>query len=416
MFYLYLCSNNISVLYTRTSGWEGACTKTFDTRHPQLIYPAGSPKVETSNRMTDEAVHPIIRSSIPVREVDVFGEVSAFAVFPDRRRMATNSSDGVVRIWDLKNGDLLKELEGRSNGVAYMTISRDGQLIASSDSKGYVMIWHGDTGRPLTQPFQAHSYTCSLDFSPDSATLATGSSDNTVKLWSTDTWQLQGTSFNCSSRVASIRYSPSGELLVIATCDDIQIWNLVGRARTARFGHGPSSVPLVWMPDGKSLLWRNRDDSIIRQWDSLTWKQVGDIWKGDSNCKHFAVNCNGSIVASVTAGNHIRLWRFSNRQTIAIFQEKCIPRCIAFSMDGKRILVGSLCKVSEWAVPEHAWPEDTPGDRATCQVCSHLISINLSFHFLMPRFNLKSVILKLLRPRLKTMKLRCVSTLDPRAL
>ena len=368
--------------------------------------------------MTDEAAHSIIRSSIPVREFDVLGEVATVAVFPDRRRMATESSDGMLRIWDLKNGDLLKELEGRGNGVEYMTISRGGQLIASSDRGGYVMVWHGDTGRPLTQPFQAHSYTCSLDFSPDSATLATGSSDNTVKLWSTDKWQLQGTSFNCGSPVTFIRYSPSGELLAIATYDNIHIWNPVGMARTASFGHGAPSVPLVWTPDGKCLLSRNRDDSTIQKWDSSTWKQVGDIWKGTSDhYKHFAVNCDGTVVASLAAGNHVRLWRFSNRQTIAIFQHTDIPRCVAFSMDGKRILVGSLGKkISEWAVPEHAWPEDTLMNRVTYQVCSDLLSIHLSSHFFMPRFNLKSAILKLLRPRLKTMKLRHVSILDPRAL
>jgi len=36
--------------------------------------------------------------------------------------------------------------------------------------------------------------------------------------------------------------------------------------------------------------------------------------------------------------------------------------------------------------------------------------------FLMPRFNLKSVMLKLLTLRLKTLRLRHVSTLDPRVL
>ena len=150
-------------------------------------HPAGSQEVEPSNIMMDKAAHPIIRGSIPVQMFDDLGEVAAVAVFPDRRRMATNSSDGMVRIWDLKSGAMLKELEGRGDAMVDMALSRDGQMIASSDRGGYVITWHGDTGRPLTQPFRAHSHTCSLDFSPDSATLATGSSDNTVKLWSTDT-------------------------------------------------------------------------------------------------------------------------------------------------------------------------------------------------------------------------------------
>ena len=215
-----------------------------------------------------------------------------------------------------------------------------------------------------------------------------------------------------------IRYSPSGELLAIATDDNIQIWNPVERARIASFGHGVPSVPLVWMPDGKSLLSRNRNNSTIQEWDSSTWKLVGDIWKGNSDyTKHFTVNCDGTIVASITEGNRVRLWRFLDRRTIAIFQHSHYPLCVTFSADGKRILVGGLDKkVSEWAVPDHAWPEDTSRYWATYQVYSHSGSTHSSSHFLMPRFNLKSVMLKLLTPRLKTLRLRNVSTLDFRVL
>src|SRR5882757_10684985 len=167
----------------------------------------------------------IIRSSTPLRQFDNIGEMTAVAVFPDGRRMATNSLDGMLRVWDLKNGVILKGMDGHGDAMQDMALSRDGQLIASSDESGYVTTWHGDTYRPVTQAFRAHSTACPLDFSPDGTTLVTGSFEG-CKLWNTKTWQLQGESFGSSFGygIHCIRYSPSGELLAITANNAIEIW------------------------------------------------------------------------------------------------------------------------------------------------------------------------------------------------
>jgi WD40 repeat protein len=306
--------------------------------------------------MAEEPARRVIRSSTPVREFDHLGEVTAVAVFPDRRRVATNSSDGVLRVWDLTNGVILKELEGFCDTTQDIALSPDGQLIASSDKSGFVMTWHSETGRALAPTFRAHASTIwSMDFSPDGATLATGSSDNMVKLWNTATW-VQRQLINCDSSVNCVRYSPSGELLAIAAYYTIDIWRTVTQDRIAHFS--APSVPLVWTPDSTRLLSGDRCDTTIQEWESLTWKQLGQFWNGHTGHQwRMAMNCDGTVVASPTKHNHIRLWRLSDRQTIAIFQHSDSPRCVTFSMDGKYILAGgNNKKVSKWAVPEHAWP------------------------------------------------------------
>jgi WD40 repeat protein len=335
--------------------------KTPNTRTPTpTTHPADSPQLSTT--MTEEVEHPIIRSSTSVRAFHNLGDVCAVAVFPDTRRMAMNSSDGMLRLWDLKTGVMLKEMEGRGDAMRDVALSRDGQLIASSDDAGYVTAWHGDTGRPLTQTFKAHSGSCSLDFSPDGTTLATTSWDGTG-LWSTETWQQVGSPIGCAY-AHCIRYSPSGELLAIATYQNIQIWNPVTRQCIIKLAGGVPSASLVWTPDSARLLSADRDNTAIRQWDSSTWRQLSDIWKGSTGYPWwFAVNCNGTVVASPAAHNQVRLWRLSDRRTIAIFQHSDTPCCVTFSTDGKHILAGGKDnKVSEWAVPEHAWPEDAPRD------------------------------------------------------
>ncbi|KAJ8588500.1 WD40 repeat-like protein [Rhizopogon salebrosus TDB-379] len=315
--------------------------------------------------MAEEPARHVIQSSTPVREFDNLGEVAAVAVFPDGRRMATNSSDGVLRVWDLKNGAILKELVGFGDTMQDIALSPDGQLIASCDESGFVMAWHSETGRALTPTFRAHTKSIwSMDFSPDGATLATGSSDSMVKLWGTAAW-LQGESIDCGGgwSVNCVRYSPSGEFLAIAADNVIHIRKIATREGFAYFS--TPSVSLVWMPDSTRLLSGDRDDTTIREWNLLTRKQIGQIWKGHTGHQwRMAVNCDGTVVASPAKHNHIRLWRLLDRQTIAIFQHSDSPRCVTFSMDGKYILAGGNDKkVSKWAVPEHAWPEDASKDQ-----------------------------------------------------
>jgi WD40 repeat protein len=307
---------------------------------------------------------------IPITEpVQTFEDheniVLAVAVFPDKRHMVTGSADRILRLWDLEDGVVLKKMAGHRGWVRAVAVSHHSQMIASADN-GEVFVWDRDTGESLCPAIKAHStYIRSLDFSPDGTMLATGSLDHTTKLWDTETWQLQGNSINCRAGVYDVRYSPSGELLAIATKADIQIWNPRTRKCIANFKdlmyttpiYAGSNLPLAWLPDATRLLSGGCSvDATIREWDLSHRQQVGDPWDGHNrDINAIAVNSDGTLVASASADNHVRLWRRWDRKTIAIFQHTNVVRCVTFSVDGKRILSGGADnKISEWAVPGHA--------------------------------------------------------------
>jgi WD40 repeat protein len=268
--------------------------------------------------------------------------------------MITGSEDKTLRLWDLETGVVLKKMEGHRRQVLALAVSRDGQIIASGDWRGEIIAWHGETGESITQPIKAHSEVIhSMDFSPDGTVLATSALDGVMKFWCTKTWQMQGEPMK--GNVFCIRYSPSGELLAIATTKNIQIYNPGTRKRVASFkAHIKRNLSLAWTPDGTRLL-SGGIDPTIREWDSLTWQQVGLPWKGHTlDVSAIAIHPDGTLVASA-GDNHVRLWRLSDRRNIGIF-EPSSPLCsaITFSVDGRHILSGDQDKISEWEIPKGA--------------------------------------------------------------
>jgi len=335
-----------------------------------------------------EAEQPTIRITTASRTFEGHGNsILAAAVFPDGRRMVTSSGDKTLRLWDLEDGVVLRIMEGHHFCVRKVAVSRDGKFIASGDDGGELIAWNGDGG-PLTQPIKIHfKRISSLDFSPDSTFLASGSFDTTAELWNTKTWQVQGNPINCGSdaEILWVQYSPSGEHLAIATFKDIQIWYPSKRECVTKFrGHsvfsGAYNVSLAWTPDGKQLVSAgNFGDPTIRIWDSSTWMQAGEPWKGHTDTVYMiAFNPTGTLVASASEDHQVRLWRLSDRRTIAILKHPSGIYCVTFSTDGKYILSGGADRmISKWAVP---LKEDILEDKASdVRFCSFSVP---SSHFL----------------------------------
>jgi len=287
--------------------------------------------------------------------------------------MVTGSADKTLRLWNLRDGVVLKKMEGHDSSVTAVGVSGNSKLIASGDGKGELIAWDGDTGEFLAA-IKAHSRTIpSLDFSPDSAALATVSLDGTIKLWRTDTWQIHGP-IDVGEWIFRVRYSPSGHL-AIETEKCIQIWNTSGSECIAKL----TAMSFTWTPDGTRLLLggRNHSDPTIREWDTSTWKQVGNPWSGHtrttSTMLTLAVNPSGTLLASGFRSSIVQLWRISDRRVVAVFGHSNAVCCFSFSVDGKYILFGDAAgNITEWSVPEDALLEDKPNAQTS----------NVSFSFI----------------------------------
>lgn len=67
--------------------------------------------------------------------------IQSVAVFPDNRRLLTGYTDGVIRVWDIPTGALLKELPGHRSGVYALAVKPDGTQFASGAADSTIYLW-----------------------------------------------------------------------------------------------------------------------------------------------------------------------------------------------------------------------------------------------------------------------------------
>ena len=72
--------------------------------------------------------------------------VAAVAFSPDGQRLASESGDGTVKLWDAGSGSLLQTLEGHTDWVSAVAFSPDGQRLASASNDGTVKLWDAGSG------------------------------------------------------------------------------------------------------------------------------------------------------------------------------------------------------------------------------------------------------------------------------
>ena len=109
------------------------------------------------------------------------GSANELALFPGHERIATVGDSGMLKIWDLHSGSLIREISTGSESQHAVTVTPDGASVITG-GRGPVQIWDvasGNRERVLTE----HEHTVeAIAASKDGQLVATGSRFHTVRL------------------------------------------------------------------------------------------------------------------------------------------------------------------------------------------------------------------------------------------
>ena len=287
------------------------------------------------------------------------GEITDVAFSPTGPLVATASTDGSIKLWDVRDGSLLRTLIGHTAGVRSLAFSPSGDVLISGSDDRSAKLWNvsdGSLQRDLAPLLE--SRVVKVEFSPDGALIALGGNRCVVELRHASTGILSRTivPWGCSPGNSG---GPVEYWGLEFTQDGSQVLTGDGRpccggGSIQRWELGDYSAP-EFLPTGTLVV---RDIALSKDESEIALALVGssEIWMLDAltgerkrtlSDHSFRVNdieysTDGSLLASASNDARIGIWRAADGVLLDMLEKhRWQVTAVAFSPDGRTLASGS---------------------------------------------------------------------------
>lgn len=278
------------------------------------------------------------------------GGVTAVAISPGGRILASGSSDKSIKFWSLETGELLHTFPGRSlwmgdghtGRISTLVFSPDGDTLASGSDDGTVK-WWDLTHRELIYTFPNHGWGISaIAFSPDAYLLACGSAEGLIQLWDLDTEEVLGNLSAHQDTVSALVFEPDGQTLISSSYDkSIRFWDLsTGNVVNTLMGHLDRVSALALSPDRRTLI-SGSWDKTLKFWDLEFEQQRKVISAHRKPITCLAMHPSGRFFASGSEDSTIKLWNVETGDRLCTLRSFWGINALTFSPNGELLVSGS---------------------------------------------------------------------------
>ena len=285
---------------------------------------------------------------------------------PDGSRLATASSGGMVRSWDVATGRLAAAPGKHDRDVVHLAYSADGLLLASAGLDGTARVWDSATGSLRFPPLRHDTGVSCVAFHPGGRVLLTACSDGsfeecTAQQWEMATGRRIGPAMKHDDGVLWAAYSPDGSRVATASEDrTARIWNATtGEPATPPLKHRHQVVSLDFSPDGRRLA-TCALDGTARVWDASTGEPLSAPLPHQDDTKIESVKFRPDGAAILTSGQDgtARSWDLptDDRPVEALILEAEARAGRRIDQTGGEVAFNDRQLAIAWAKMRRDWP------------------------------------------------------------
>jgi WD40 repeat protein len=303
-------------------------------------------------------------------------EINSVAFSPDNQTIASASTDGTVKLWDIKL-NWLCDFTGHDDDVDHIdstqpqahTVSSvafdpiNNHIIASGGWDGVVRLWNrqGQLLQKFPHNFSSDAENSndkvvgirSVAFSKNGEIIASAYKNGIMKLWNREgeilhTWAAH------NGYIHSIVFSPDDKTIASIGGQTIELWDYQGKL-LQNFINSNFVSSIAFSPDGEVIASGDRDCKV-KLW-SCKKKKPLICYGFDTNIGELrdSVGVNSMVFSSdsqtiAVAHNNgiVNLWNQKGERLKSIKAHDSSATSVAFSPNGETLATGSNCSVKLW--------------------------------------------------------------------
>lgn len=124
-----------------------------------------------------------VENGQPIYKFNNSDGVSRLIFSPDSNTILAAFDSGIIQAWDVTTGKKGAGFSGHVNMISTLSFSQNNDRIISGSVDGKIIMWSYPDGKRLLEIPANSAGITSMDISPDGSMIATGSNDNNVILW-----------------------------------------------------------------------------------------------------------------------------------------------------------------------------------------------------------------------------------------